>query len=470
MSTTLHAGAMQVDITPPIGLPMAGYGGRDRVSEAIREPLQAVAIAFEQGAASGALVVGDLIGVTPEVTRAVRQRVAQLSGLAPESVLVCATHTHWGPTLEPTDYLPTHLNDSFSPEVTADLALRLAGAVVQAWNRREPAVALAGTGHADLVSFNRRPVGQDGKVVMSLTLDLAQATAASREGARLAATWGRGAGPGQRLSEPLAVLGGVRAGVTDPALPVLKLVRPDGTPIAALLSFGCHAVCGADMDTFYHYSPDWPGQARALLSSALGCPAAVLAGACGDQVPRVRRGDARQRIGRSVGAEALRVWDLLDGEGLGPLGVASRTVPVPVRDLPSVAAAEAALAAKPDPKGVGAVMERELLSLARRYEGRRHLECELWAMALGESWGLVGLPGEILAEYALQIRQRSPFEHTTVVELALDCPGYFPTDAARREGGYEPSWSPAGPGAEAALVDGAVAALQAAAERARQAT
>jgi len=466
MQTMLKAGAMQVDITPPIGLAMAGYGGRDRAAEAVREPMQAVAIALEQDSAACALVVGDLIGVTPGVTGAVRQRVAQLCSLAPEHVFISATHTHWGPVLEPTDYLPTHLNQSLSPEYTADLALRLAGAVVQAWNRREPAIALAGTGQADLVSFNRRPVGADGKVVMSLTMDLARATVASREGARLAQTWVRGAGPGQRLSEPLASLGGVRAGVTDPTVPVLKLVRPDGTPIAVALAFGCHAVCGADMDTFYHYSPDWPGYARAVLERLLGCPAMVLAGPCGDQVPRVRRGDARQRIGHSVGAEALRIWELLDGEGCGPLSIASRVIQVPVRELPTVAEAEAALAAKPDPKGTGAVMEREILGLARKYAGRRHLDCEVWAMALGDRWGLVGLPGEILAEIGLQIRQQSPFEHTAVVELAMDAPGYFPTDAARLEGGYEPTWSPAGVGAEGALVAGAVATLRDAAARA----
>lgn len=465
MQNQLKAGVMQVDITPPIGLTMSGYGSRDHASEAVLEPLSAVAIALEQGAEACALVVGDLIGVTRGVTDAVRKRVAALSDLAPEKVFISATHTHWGPTLEPSDYLPPHLNDSISPAYTVDLGLRLAGAVVQAWNNREPALALGGTGDADMVSFNRRPVGVDGKVVMSLAMDLPQATAAAAEGARLARTWVKGGGPGERLSEPLEILGGVRAGVSDPALPVLKLVRPDGSPIAAAFAFGCHAVCGADMDTFYMNSPDWPGYARAVIERVLGCPAAVMAGACGDQVPRVRRGDARKRIGHSVGAEALRVWERLDGDGIGPLGVASRIVRVPVRELPTVEEAQAALDAKPDPGGTGAVMERQILGLAKRYGHLDVMEFELWAMGFGQRWGLVGLPGEILDEIGLQIKQQSPFEHTAVVELALDSPGYFPTDAARREGGYEPTWSPAGPGAEAALVEGAVAALRDAATR-----
>lgn len=460
MAEQLRAGVMQVDITPPVGVTMSGYGSRDRPSEAILEPLSAIAVALEQGGVRCALVTGDLIGVSRAVADSVRERVAGLTGLPPEAVLVCATHTHWGPALEPTDYIPTQLNASIFPEYTRDLSLRMAGAVAQAWNTREPVIALAGTGEADQVSFNRRPVGPDGRVVMSLTMDSAKAELASAEGARLARTWVRGGAPGRRLSDPLPALGQIRAGVCDPALPVLKLVRMDGSPLAALMAFGCHPVCGADMDTFYMNSPDWPGYARRVFERVLGCPAIVMAGACGDQVPRVRRGDARRRIGESIGAEALRVWHLLDGEGIGPLRIGSRTVQIPVRELPSVAEAQAALDAKPDPHGTGAVMEREILSLARRYENRSTMTCELWAMRLGTQWGLVGLPGEILVEIGLQIRQHSPFEHTAVVELALDAPGYFPTDAARIEGGYEPTWSPAGPGAEAALVQGATALLR----------
>ncbi|MFW6155840.1 MAG: hypothetical protein ACOC7J_00860, partial [Armatimonadota bacterium] len=78
--------------------------------------------------------------------------------------------------------------------------------------------------------------------------------------------------------------------------------------------------------------------------------------------------------------------------------------------------------------------------------------------------GLVGLPGEVLCEFELQIRQQSPFANTAVIELSLDSPGYLPTDASIEEGGYESGWSPFGRGTEAATVEGAVAALQRVAE------
>ncbi|MCD6361470.1 MAG: neutral/alkaline non-lysosomal ceramidase N-terminal domain-containing protein [Armatimonadetes bacterium] len=462
MSEQLMAGAFSVDITPPIGLAMAGYGGRDHASEGILEPLYAYAIALEQGDEACAMVVADLIGVKREVSDAVRARVAELSDLPPEKVLICTTHTHWGPVLQKTDYLPVHLNESVSQEYTAALALDLATAVVEAWNAREPAVALAGTGWADGTKFNRRPVGPDGKVAMSLAMELEQARVASAEGARMARTWVKGGGPGERLSEPLEILGGNRAGVSDPSLPVLKLVSSeDGAPIAALMAFGCHAVTGADRETtFYRYSPDWPGYTREVIEQMVGCPAAVMAGCCGDQVPLQRAGDWRERVGYSVGAEGLRVWESLIGDGIGPLRVGVSTARVPVRELPSVEEAQAALDAKDDPEGTGAVYEREILHLARAYGDKEFVEYEVWAMGLGDEFGLVGLPGEILDEIGLQIKQQSPFAHTAIIELALESPGYFCTDAAMDEGGYEPTWSFPGKGTEAALVQAGVEALK----------
>ena len=462
MREQLKAGTMTVDITPPIGLAMAGYGGRDRPAEGVLEPLYAYAIALEQGDEACALVVADLIGVKKPVSDAIRERVASLCDLASEQVFVCTTHTHWGPVLGKTDYLPTHLNETVSEEYTATLVMDMASAVVQAWDEREPAVALAGTGWADGAKINRRPVGPDGKVVMSLVMDPEPARAASAEGTRMATTWVEGGGPGERLSEPLEAMGGNRAGVSDPSLPLLKLVRPeDGSPIGALMAFGCHPVTGGDPETtFYQYSPDWVGYAREVIEQIVGCPAAVMAGACGDQVPIQRKAGWRERVGHSVGAEALRVWEGLIGESIGPLRVGSVTAKVPVRDLPSVEEAQAALDAKDDPQGTGAGSERNMLSMAKQYAHLDFVEYEIWAMGLGDQFGLVGLPGEILEEISLQIKQQSPFEHTAVVELALESPGYFSTDAAMAEGGYEPTWSFPGEGTEAALVAAGVAALK----------
>jgi hypothetical protein len=463
MTDQLYAGVAKVEITPPLGLTMAGYGSRTEVAGGIEDALYAHAVAFEQGDETCAIVVGDLIGVKREQAETLRERVTELSGLPGERVMVCGTHTHWGPALTASNYLAQKLQDAVSEEYTQTCINQMAGAVAEAWRLREPAVAMGGTGDADLVKFNRRPVNAEGRNEMNLRLPLDEALVASRVGAELAETWAHGGPRGERLSDLLGEVRNLRVGPAPTHLPVLKLVRPDGSPIAAMMAFGCHPVCGADRDTtFYRYSADWPGWSRRVIERTLGCPAVLLLGCAGDQVPLRRGGDSRKRTGHSVGAEALRVWELLEAEeSAGPLRVASHIVDLPLREFPSIEKARAALQATGDPQGTGAVHERHALQMAEKFQGAASLSVEVWSMALGDEWGLVGLPGEVLAEFELQIRQQSPFRNTAVVELALDSPGYLPTDAAMDEGGYEAGWSPFGRGVEAAAVEGAVEGLRA---------
>jgi|LSQX01.3.fsa_nt_gb hypothetical protein len=467
MAEQLFAGVARVDITPPIGQTMAGYGARTKVSDGIDDPLYAYAVAFEQGDQACAIVVADLIGIPRKYSDILRERVAELGDLPAERVMVCATHTHWGPILRKSGYLPPDLKEAVSEDYSITCMRQMAGAVAEAWRTREPAIALSGAGDADLVSFNRRPVTTEGQVAMNLLLPPEQALVASRIGRELSLTWEKGGGRGQRLSDPVPEVQGLRIGPANTQVPVLKLIRPDGSPIAAVLAFGCHPVCGGDRETtFYRYSADYPAWARRVIETTLGCPAVFLLGCAGDQVPLRRGNDSRQRIGHSIGAEALRVWELLSTDlpgledGIGPLRVGGVRTELPLREMPTVEEAREALAATGDPDGTGGVKARHDLSLAEKYDGQTAQPIEVWSMAFGDQWGLVGLPGEVLCEFELQIRQQSPFETTAVIELAQSVLDYLPTDAAIDEGGYEPGWSPFGKGTEAAAVDGAVAALR----------
>jgi hypothetical protein len=49
----------------------------------------------------------------------------------------------------------------------------------------------------------------------------------------------------------------------------------------------------------------------------------------------------------------------------------------------------------------------------------------------------VSVPGEMFVQLGLEIKEKSPFERTFVVELANDYVGYIPTRVAFQEGGYE---------------------------------
>ena len=94
----MRIGFGRSDITPRIGVELCGFGPfLLRRSVGVRDPLAARAMAVEYDGRRFVLVSCDLIGVTPEITAAVRRIVGNAAGLPGDAVMVHCTHTHSGP-------------------------------------------------------------------------------------------------------------------------------------------------------------------------------------------------------------------------------------------------------------------------------------------------------------------------------------------------------------------------------------
>lgn len=454
----LHAGFACADITPPVGVAMAGYGARDHAAESIETPLTVEALVLESGGSFAAMAFTDLIAISPDIVSGVREKVSAETGMSADAIMVCGSHTHWGPEVRISSYLPAHLNECVLPEYLDCLTRTIAGAIIQAWRERIPAAAGWGSRFADGISFNRRPVAVDGNAAMNLRLPPDEAMVATAAGLEMRKAWRKGGDKGPRLSPPLEGLQGLRAGVSDPEIPLLKLLASDGSPLCALVNFACHPVVGGE-DNFYAISPDYPFEARQVFQGTVEAPLAFSLGCAGDQVPAWRGGDSRVRVGRSLGAAAARQWYQIESCAEQVLVAAMRReVLLALKELPSVPEARRALEACDDPDSPAAAAQRNQLALAEKYEGKPGIETELWAVRVGD-WAAVGLPGEILVEIGLQIKQQSPFGLTAVISLCNDSIGYISTAQAHREGGYEPTWSAPGPEAERQIVDAALQLL-----------
>jgi hypothetical protein len=85
-------------------------------------------------------------------------------------------------------------------------------------------------------------------------------------------------------------------------------------------------------------------------------------------------------------------------------------------------------------------------------------QTQIQAIRIGDL-ALVGLPSEMFVEVGLEIKRRSPFARTLVVELANDSFGYIPTDKAFSEGSYETLNSLTATGTAPAMVESAVGLL-----------
>src|SRR5258708_3685124 len=97
MGDVFRIGVTEVDITPPVGLPMDGYMARAGVSTGVHDPLLAQVLVLEDGDMRAALVTLDVMGVSVSFTKPLRSSLAAVIGTIPDAILICASHTHAGP-------------------------------------------------------------------------------------------------------------------------------------------------------------------------------------------------------------------------------------------------------------------------------------------------------------------------------------------------------------------------------------
>ena len=95
----LKVGAASVDITPPLGTPMAGYYA-ERAAEGVHDPLYAKAIVLERDGKKVALVGLDLIATTFGIVAEARRMIEETTGIEGADVMISATHAHTGPILQ----------------------------------------------------------------------------------------------------------------------------------------------------------------------------------------------------------------------------------------------------------------------------------------------------------------------------------------------------------------------------------
>src|SRR5581483_3426872 len=282
MANQFLAGVARVDITPPVGISMAGYYVRNGVSIGVERPLTATALVVTNGDVKIAIVASDLIFLqSPDVDR-VRARIGDLIGSGAGNVLMNFSHTHCGPTPPSWGLHADEAQQAMQREYFANLESLLTGCAVMANRNLAPARVGRGSGSCR-IGINRREIDADGKAFVGENPD----------------------------------------GPMDPEVGVIRIDRRDGSPLALLFSYGCHTVTmGAKS---LRLSPDFPGPARELIESATGAKALYLQGAAGDINPVTGIGATEDdtenmtRLGHILGAETVKAaMDIRTHQKRGP--------------------------------------------------------------------------------------------------------------------------------------------------------
>ena len=89
----IQAGFARVDVTPPLGSPLAGYF-RERAAEDVLDPIQLNALAYSNGEQAALIIASDFIGMNMEHGNAVRALIAERTGVAEDHIMICCLHQH----------------------------------------------------------------------------------------------------------------------------------------------------------------------------------------------------------------------------------------------------------------------------------------------------------------------------------------------------------------------------------------
>ena len=401
------AGSSRIDITPPKGVLMGGYLARTKGAEDIHDPLYARALVLDDGECRVAIVSADLMGLDRWVVRLVRERIEREVGIPAAHVMVACSHTHSGP-------LVAKRRISEVPVSYQEALLDKLVSVVDA-AAGELVPARVGAGRVKMyLGVNRR----------------------------------------ERTADNRVVLGKNPKGYASPYSHVLVVAREDGGPLAVLFTCGAHPAVLAPDNLLI--SGDYPGHAERVVEEDFGDTVVALfaLGFAGDvNVNYEKRSFGEvESCGAALGRAVLE--EIKDIELAGGLTVAARSVVVPLALEPPPPVAEAERILYEERQRMSGLLGRgedeaeihrrramvewaaDLVRLALQHRDEHTTDLEVQVIRIGDI-ALLGISAEVFAEYARELDDASPFQHTFPISNANGHIGYLPTAAAFDEGGYE---------------------------------
>jgi hypothetical protein len=391
-----QAGLARRDITPQVPFWLSGYAARTNPALRVNSPLWAKALALQdQTGARVVIVTTDLIGLPREISTAAAVRIQKECSLPREDVFFNSSHTHAGPVIWPNLRVMFDLNPADQEAAIAyaqRLATDLADLASEALGQLEPARLEFGLGRADY-AINRRQPATDGI----------------------------------RLGEN-------PAGPVDHDVPVLRIEDPRGNLRAVLFGYACHNTTLVGNN--YEIDGDYAGAAQhALEQDHPGITALFLMLCGGDQNPSPR---GTLQLAREHGRTlAAAVTATLKGE-LKPVEPALKAS---YREITLEFAPHTRETFETEAQSDHIFRQRRARLMLEAYaEGKpvRDVVYPIQAIRLGTDLALLGLGGEVVVDYGLNLKKEYGADRLLVAGYCNDVMCYIPTARILREGGYEP--------------------------------
>jgi neutral ceramidase len=232
------------------------------------------------------------------------------------------------------------------------------------------------------------------------------------------------------------------------------LITKDTVPVGSLSVFALHPdTVGGGTE----YSADYAGHLAAELRKEFGGDFISVfgLGTCGD-INHIDVSGSTRRHARIIGQQlAVSVLSARPRRPLDSpsLAAAAAHLTLPLRTVTDAQVASArARMAKVGTTALPFLAQVEIVTTLDLERRGGTLETDVQAFRLSRDLAIVLLPGEVFVELGLEIKRRSPFANTLVIELSSDNPAYLPTTKAFDEGSYEIVNSRIAPGGGERLV------------------
>jgi neutral ceramidase len=398
-ATAWKAGAASIKITPGELMWMAGYASRTKPAERVAQDLFAKSLVLEDDAGHRLVMVTfDLVGIPRTLRDALARDLEATHHVAPETLLLNASHTHCGPEVR-RERLPKGAAEDErarqGEEYVAQLRSRVVEVVGQAIARLAPA-----------------------------RLDYLHARA--------------GFAMNRRRPTPKGYINAQNSeGPVDQNVPVLRVTDADGKTLRALLfGYACHNTTLS----FYEFCGDYAGFAQQYLQEAH--PEAValfLSGCGGDQNPYPRGTiELCRQHGRTLATAVEAALGTVPRPLSGPLQTAWAEVELEFAPPPSREELQRIASSPSGSDVLRRHADRLLKQLADTGRIKTTYSYPIQVVHFGGDLTLVALAGETVVDYSLRIqRELSGPASVWVAGYCNDVFGYVPSRRVLQEGGYE---------------------------------
>jgi len=413
----LRSSAVALDITPPIGVPLAGYGGRSQFppdldpdnyhtllkpSEGVIDPLTAKIVVLESKGTRIAIVKLDSIGVSQFIVDDIVAQIKEETGIDRDHLTITGTHTHSGPgAIKITPMWAIAAVDLLHEEVYGDLINKLSNGIKQACQTLRPARIGLSTGLSFDLTKNRRD----------------------------------------------------HPGVFDPVVAVFKIEDAvDGSPMAIMFNFAIHGTCYGSSNM--KFSGDVMGQAERRIEQMMAekktpAVAMFINGCEGDVRPKKSSSKGVLEVGDGLAKKVLDVAPQITVRGDVDIAVINEEISFKKAHLNIDILNPGRFSHKGeiDCWGLMRNLKTWMPDLPEESPWKIKIEVtpivgtkfRLQALRIGDAV-IACVPGEPLTKFGDAIKlegRKLGFENTFVFGLANGHMGYICDEDSFDEGGYE---------------------------------